>query len=95
MANIETMLGSIFANPRIAEIKREEKKREARDRYHAKRIAKALGIDLTIERHPDWGCWIEYHVDQVGPKGWQDELFSRSWGEVRQKLEEIQAEQSQ
>ena len=53
MANIETMLGSIFANPRIAEIKREEKKREARDRYHAKRIAKALGIDLTIERHPD------------------------------------------
>jgi hypothetical protein len=94
MANIQSMLGSIFADPRIAERKQAEKKRNARDRYHAKKLAAELGIDLTIETNPDWGCWIEYHVDQVGPQGWEDELFSRSWGEVRDKLEEIKADRS-
>lgn len=92
MTTLDTMLGSIFNGDR-AKIKREEQRRTARDRYHAKKIASRLGIDLTIERAGDgtWACWIEYHVSQVGPKGWTDQLYCHSWGEVREKLEEIEA----
>ena len=94
MNELNSILGSIFNSGHI-ERKREEAKANARDRYHAKKIAKQLGLPLTIERTGDgeWCCWIEYHVSQVGPKGWSDELYCRTWADVRNKLEQIQQEQ--
>ena len=67
---LNKLLG-LFVDPRIAERKKEEARRNSKDRYHAKKLAKELNIKLTIEKNaPGWCCWIEYHVDQVGPKGW-------------------------
>ena len=83
----------LFIDPRIAERKKEEARRNSKDRYHAKKLAKELNIELTIEKDAaGWCCRIEYHVDQVGPKGWKDELFCCSWGEVRNKLETMKKE---
>ena len=86
---IEKMLNTLFADNTIRD---EERKQNARDRYHAKRIANKLGIEITRENTSDgYGYWIEYHVEQVGPKGWSDQLYSTSWDDVREKLEAIEA----
>jgi len=87
--SLEAMLNGLLNNNKAKDGKR---KANARDRYHAKRIASKLGIEITREHMPDgYGYWIEYHVSQVGPKGWSDQLFSTFWGEVREKLEAIEA----
>jgi hypothetical protein len=87
---LNKMLGSILIDPQIAKRKKEDARRNSNDRYHAKKLAKELNIELTIEKDDvGWTCWIEYHVDQVGPEGWEDELFCRGWGEVRDKLTTI------
>ena len=54
----------------------------------AKRRAKKLGIEITIEdfgRDNGRGYWIEY-------KGWDDGLFCNSWDEVYDKLCQIEKE---
>lgn len=87
--SLEAMFGSLLTNTKA---KDDERKANARDRYHAKRIASRLGIEITRDNMSEgYGYWIEYHVEQVGPKGWSDELFSTSWQEVREKLEAIEA----
>jgi len=87
--NLETMLNGLLADN---EAKDDKRKANARDRYHAKRIASKLGIEITREHMSDGhGYWIEYHTSQVGPKGWSDQLFCLDWQDIREKLEAIEA----
>jgi len=69
--------------------KQETSKRNARDRYHAKRLSEELGIPITTERDSvGYTYWIE--TDE-----WDDDRFCTSWTEVRMKLEEIKEERTQ
>ena len=69
--------------------KQETSKRNARDRYHAKRLSKELGIPVTTERDSvGYAYWIETDA-------WNDDRFCTSWGEVREKLEQIKQETAQ
>ena len=69
--------------------KQETSKRNARDRYHAKRLSKELGIPVTTERDSvGYAYWIETDA-------WADDRFCTSWGEVREKLEQIKQETAQ
>ena len=87
---IHKMLESIFIDPRIAERKKEDARQNSNDRYHAKKLAKELSVELTIGKDDaGWNCWIEYHVSQVGPEGLDDELFCTSLSDVRDRLEII------
>lgn len=52
----------------------------ARDRYHAKKLAKQNGIHLDVQSQPEWQCWI---CDER----FADDQFCTSWAEVREKLE--------
>ena len=92
---LTNILDEIFslADPRIREKKDQAIKQNAKDRYYAKKLATELNIELTIERDGigDWACWIEYHKEQVGAKGWADNLYCHTWGDVREKLELIKA----
>ena len=91
---LNKMLGNLLVDPRIAKRKKEDARRNSNDRYHAMKLAKELNIKLTIGKDAGgWNCWIEYHVDQVGPEGWKDELFCSFWGDVREKLGTIKKEQ--
>ncbi len=84
---LDSLLNKLLTNPKV--------KQNGRDQYHAKKLAKELEIDLTVEKdYIGWGCWIEYHVEQVGPKGWKDDLFCRDWFEVRERLATIKGERS-
>lgn len=55
----------------------------------ANRLAKKLGVEITIEKNQDYGngYWIE--TDAM-----QDERFSTSWEEVYYKLRTIEEEAS-
>ena len=87
--NLEVMLNGLLTNSKA---KDDGRKATARDRYHAKRIASKLGIEITREHMSEgYGYWIEYHIEQVGPKGWSYQLFSTCWQDVREKLEAIEA----
>jgi len=56
----------------------------AKDRYHAKKLAKELEIDLTIGRDSiGWHCWIESDNENI------DGMFCTSWNEVLYKLDQI------
>ena len=91
---IELMFGDLLKDPEKEKREKERVKKNNRDRYHAKKLAKEMDIELTIERHThDWICIVEYYKDTVGPKGWDDNLCCRCWQEVRDTLETIQEEQ--
>ena len=91
---IELMFGDLLKDPEKEKREKERVKKNNRDRYHAKKLAKEMDIELTIERHThDWTCIIEYYKDTVGPKGWDDNLCCKCWQEVRDTLETIQEEQ--
>ena len=91
---IELMFGNLLKDPEKEKREKERVKKNNRDRYHAKKLAKEMNIELTIERHThDWICIVEYYKDTVGPKGWDDNLCCRCWQEVRDTLETIQEEQ--
>lgn len=91
---IELMFGDLLKDPEKEKREKERVKKNNRDRYHAKKLAKEMDIELTIERQThDWCCIVEYYKDTVGPKGWDDNLFCRSWQEVRDTLETMQEEQ--
>ena len=82
--SLEKMLNSLLSNTKPeCPVEAKHRKANARDRYHAKRLSKKLGIPLTIDRGFGWHCWIEY-------AHWDDDRFCTSWGEVREKLEEIE-----
>lgn len=69
--------------------KQETSKRNARDRYHAKRLSEELNIPITTERDSEGQFyWIETDA-------WDDDRFCTSWTEVRIKLEEIKREIAQ
>ena len=55
----------------------------------ANRLAKKLGVEITIEKNQDYGngYWIETNA-------MQDERFSTSWEEVYYKLRTIEEEAS-
>lgn len=89
MTTLNAMLDGLLADNTAQQNRRKE---NARNRYHAKKIASRLGIEITRENASDgYGYWIEYHVEQVGSKGWTDQLYCHAWGEVREKLEAIEA----
>jgi hypothetical protein len=91
---IELMFGDLLKDPEKEKREKERVKKNNRDRYHAKKLAKEMNIELTIERHThDWICIVEYYKDTVGPKGWDDNLCCSCWKEVRDTLETIQEEQ--
>jgi hypothetical protein len=91
---IELMFGDLLKDPEKEKREKERVKKNNRDRYHAKKLAKEMDIELTIERHThDWICIVEYYKDTVGPKGWDDNLCCKCWQEVRDTLETIQEEQ--
>jgi len=91
---IELMFGNLLKDPEKEKREKERVKKNNRDRYHAKKLAKEMNIELTIERHThDWICIVEYYKDTVGPKGWDDNLCCRCWQEVRDTLETIKEEQ--
>ena len=53
---------------------------QARDRYHAKRLAAEKGYKLETGRDSSgWYCWID-------GTDWDDDRFCTSWSEVRSKL---------
>ncbi len=87
---LDAMLNGLLNTTKAKE---DGRKANARDRYHARRIASKLGIEITRDHMSEgYGYTIEYHIDQVGPQGWTDDLFSTSWEEVREKLETIEVE---
>lgn len=89
MATLNTLLNGLLSDTTAQQNSRNE---TARNRYHAKKIASRLGIKITRENASDgFGYWIEYHVEQVGSKGWTDQLYCHAWDEVREKLEAIEA----
>lgn len=58
-----------------------QRNENARDRYHAKRLASARGYTLETGRDGSgWYCWIN-------GTDWGDDCFCTSWSEVRSKLE--------
>ena len=83
--SLDKMLNSLLSSPKQeCRNEAEHRKANARDRYHAKRLSKKLGIPLTVDTGFGWHCWIE-HTE------WDDERFCCSWAEVREKLESLEA----
>lgn len=71
-------------NPKAYEHEVEQRRENARARYHAKRLSKKLGIPLTIGRDDSgWNCWVE--TDLI-----PDERFCSSWHEVDAALTECE-----
>ena len=71
-------------NPKAYEYEVEERKANARARYHAKRMSERLGIPVTIGRDDHgWNCWVETDLD-VGDR------FCGSWHEVVEVLTECE-----
>lgn len=71
-------------NPKAYEYEVEQRRENARARYHAKRLSKKLNIPLTTGFDDvGWHCWVETDLE-LG------EWFSTSWSEVLSKLEECE-----
>lgn len=69
-------------------VKKPKKTKRKHDPYYgkAKRLAKKLGIEITIDDlGHNRGYWIEY-------EGWDDEKFCLGWDEVYDKLRQIEKE---
>lgn len=80
-------------NPKAYEYEVEQRRENARARYHAKRLSKKLNIPLTTGFDDvGWHCWVETDLD-VGDR------FCTSWQEVDEVLTEcervMQEQQSQ
>jgi hypothetical protein len=70
--------------PQPTQYEIEARKDNARARYHSKRMAEKLGIELTIGRDEGgWNCWVETELD-VGDR------FCTSWHEVDAVLTECE-----
>ena len=58
--------------------------RNARDRYHAKKLAEKLNVKLDVERDSvGWTCWVL--ADEI-----EGNQFCTSWGEVLQSLKTVE-----
>ena len=81
--SFNTLMKKAF-DPKAYEYEVEERKSNARARYHAKRMSKRLGIPLTVGRDDHgWNCWVETDLD-VGDR------FCASWHEVDAVLTECE-----